>query len=421
MPFTHLIRGGVRRVQLRGMSALTVRRPSHPLRATIALPRSKSVSNRALIIASLLGDLSLVSDLSDGDDTRVMRDLLRERPHVMDCGAGGTTLRFLLAWAAVQEGEEHVITGIPRLLQRPHDDLVMALKTLGADIEKVPQGFRVRGRRMKGGYVHFDSPISSQYLSALVLIAPCLEKGLDLKWTGTRLSEPFVSMTLKMLDHFGVRPSLTMDGVVVPPGRYTRVPYTVPPDWSSAAFWFEQVALDSGAEVLLKGLEMDTLQGDREAAQLWSPWVQRTATPTGMRLQHRAQPGAWPDDPVNLQHVPDLFQPLAFTLAGRGLKAAMVGLDNLVVKETNRLRAVGDALNALGCTAGHRAGTFIQGGRITHKGPFTLDPDIDHRMALAVAPLALLLESVTITDPDVVDKSYPGYWDDLRKAGYTLS
>lgn len=403
------------------MSALTIRRPAHPLRATIELPRSKSVSNRALIIASLLGDLSLVSDLSHGDDTRVLLDLLRDRPYTMDCGAGGTTFRFLLAWAAVQNGEEHVVSGIQRLLQRPHDDLILALKTLGADIEKVANGYRVRGRRMKGGHVHFNSPISSQYISALVLIAPCFENGLDLKWTGTRLSEPFVSMTLKMVDHFGVRPSLTMDGVSVPPGRYKRVPFRVPPDWSSAAFWFEQVALDPGSDVLLRGLELDTLQGDREAAHLWSPWVQRTATPTGMRLQHRADSGSCSDDPVDLQHVPDLFQPLAFTLAGRGIKRVMVGLDNLVVKETNRLRAVNEALVALGCTAGHRGGTFIQGGRITRRGMFILDPDIDHRMALAVAPLALLLEGVTITDPGVVDKSYPNFWEHLRAVGYELT
>lgn len=160
------------------MSALNISRPSHPLHATVDLPRSKSVSNRALIIASLLGDLSLVSDLSDGDDTRVMFELLRDRPPTMDCGAGGTTFRFLLAWASVQAGEEYFLTGIPRLLQRPHDDLVVALRTLGADIEQVPEGYRVRGRKLQGGHVHFDSPISSQYLSALVLIAPMLEKGL---------------------------------------------------------------------------------------------------------------------------------------------------------------------------------------------------------------------------------------------------
>lgn len=402
------------------MSSLTIRRPATPLRATIHLPRSKSVSNRALIIAALLGDLDLVSNLSDGDDTRVLLDLLRHRPHTMDCGAGGTTFRFLLAWAAVQQGEEHILTGIPRLLERPHDDLVVALKTLGADIEKVPQGYRVRGRKMKGGPVHFDSPISSQYLSALVLIAPCFEEGLDLKWTGTRLSEPFVSMTLKMLDHFGVRASLTMDGVQVPPCSYTPVPYTVPPDWSSAAFWFEQVALDPGASVLLADLQKDTLQGDREAAHLWSSWVRATVKPEGLLLEHLEDPGPWTEAAVDLKHVPDLFQPLAFTLAGRGIKSAMVGLDNLVVKETDRLQAVGDVLRVLGCTAGHRGGTFIQGGSITNKGPFSFDPNIDHRMALSVAPLALVLESVTVQDPDVVNKSYPLFWEHLVEAGYSV-
>ena len=131
-------------------------------------------------MASLIGDLDLVQNLSEGDDTRVLHQLLRDRPHTMDCGAGGTTLRFLLAWASVQEGEEHVITGISRLLERPHEDLVNALITLGADIQELPNGFKIKGKKLKGGKVHFDSPISSQYLSALVLIAPMMEEGLSL-------------------------------------------------------------------------------------------------------------------------------------------------------------------------------------------------------------------------------------------------
>lgn len=403
------------------MSSLTIQRPASPLKATVALPRSKSVSNRALIIAALLEDPDLVCELSDGDDTRVLLDLLRNRPHTMDCGAGGTTFRFLLAWASVQVGEEHVITGIPRLLERPHGDLVAALRTLGADIEQLPQGFRVRGKKLKGGQVHFDSPISSQYLSALTLIAPCMENGLDLRWSGTRLSEPFVSMTLKMLDHFGVRASLSMDGVLVPPGRYQRVPYTVPPDWSSAAFWFQHVALCPGGSVLLADLRKDTLQGDREAMSLWAPWVRTSVQPEGLLLEHKAQADPWSDAPVDMRHVPDLFQPLAFTLGARGEKAALVGLDNLVVKETDRLQAVGGVLRALGCTAGHRGGTFILGGRITNTGPFSLDPDIDHRMALSVAPLAWVLERVTVKDPSVVDKSYPRYWDHLAQAGFSIA
>ena len=155
--------------------------------------------------------------------------------------------------------------------------------------------------------------------------------------------------------------------------------------------------------------------------QLWSPWVRATFQPEGLLLENKQEAGPWTDNAVDLRHVPDLFQPLAFTLAGRGVTAALTGLDNLVVKETDRLKAVGDVLRQLGCTAGHRGGTFIQGGAIKSRGAFTFDPDIDHRMALSVAALALILESVTVKDPDVVDKSYPTFWEDLGKAGYTVT
>ena len=148
--------------------------------------------------------------------------------------------------------------------------------------------------------------------------------------------------------------------------------------------------------------------------------MRATVRPEGLLLEHLEDPGPWTEAAVDLKHVPDLFQPLAFTLAGRGIKSAMVGLDNLVVKETDRLQAVGDVLRALGCTAGHRGGTFIQGGSITNKEPFSFDPNIDHRMALSVAPLALVLESVTVQDPDVVNKSYPLFWEHLAQAGYSI-
>lgn len=400
------------------MSSVTVSAPGAPIRAAIALPRSKSISNRALLMASLCGDLGLVSELSDGDDTRVMRDLLREAPRVMDCGAGGTTFRFLLAWASVREGEEHLLTGIPRLLERPHDDLVDALRQLGADIERVPEGFRVRGRSLKGGEVHFDSPISSQYLSALLMVAPRMRKGLTLRWTGTRLSEPFVHMTLKMLAHFGVYPRLELDGVRVDPGDYIPAPITVAPDWSSAAFWYEIAALAPGSEVLLQGLTDDTMQGDREAQHLWAPWVETRFAPEGALLRHRAAPQAWEDLPRSLKHVPDLFQPLAFTLAALGQPAVLHGLDNLRVKETDRLRAVADAIVRLGGQAAFADGAFAVRQGITAAAPMRFHPDIDHRMALSLAPLALRLGSITIDDPQVVNKSYPSYWRDLQRAGF---
>ena len=409
------------------MESVTITRPEGPVRATIALPRSKSISNRALIMASLCGDLGLVSQLSDGDDTRSMYDLLRTNPRVMDCGAGGTTFRFMLAWASVREGEEHVLTGSTRLLERPHDDLVNALRALGADIERVPPfgsssgGYRVHGRALKGGEVHFDSPISSQYLSALLLIAPRMTEGLTLRWTGTRLSEPFVHMTMKMLSHCGVFPRLELDGVRVDPGPYIPAAIVVPPDWSSAAFWYQIVALSPHAEVLLEGLTDDTMQGDREAQHLWSPWVRTTFNEKGTLLSNGGNGTAWEDVPRNLKQVPDLFQPLAFTLAALGQPAVLTGLDNLRVKETDRLHAVAHAIKQLGGVAAFADGAFAVQQAITQRSPATFDPDIDHRMALALAPLALVLGSITITDPSVVNKSYPTFWEDLRQAGFAIA
>ncbi|HRH37907.1 MAG TPA: hypothetical protein PK760_06150 [Flavobacteriales bacterium] len=400
------------------MNSVTVHRPSTPINVAIDLPRSKSVSNRALLMASLCDDLNLVTNLSDGDDTRVMRDLLFNAPHVMDCGAGGTTFRFLLAWAAVRDGEEHILTGIPRLLDRPHDDLVNALKQLGADIERLPEGYRVRGRALQGGEVHFDSPISSQYLSALLMVAPRMKNGLMLRWTGTRLSEPFVHMTLKMLSHFGVYPLLELDGVRVEPGDYSPAPIDVPPDWSSAAFWYELVSLSEESTVLLNGLTDDTMQGDREAQRLWAPWVETSFTAEGARLRHRSVPLDWEGVPRNLRHVPDLFQPLAFTLAARNQAAVLNGLDNLRVKETDRLNAVANAIQQLGGSAAFADGAFAVKAGVTARKPMTFSPDIDHRMALSLAPLAVLLGSITITDPHVVNKSYPTFWEDLKKAGF---
>lgn len=403
------------------MRSVTVRRPADSIRATIQLPRSKSVANRALVLAALAGDLEVVRDPGDGDDTRILLQLLKERPRVMHCGLGGTTFRFLLAWACVQEGEEHVITGDPHLLQRPHDVLVDALIALGADITRTDAGFLVRGRRMQGGAIIIRSALSSQYISALLLIAPTFAEGLQLTWSGKRLSAPYVAMTLRLLEHFGVKPEERGELIHVPASVVQRSSFTVPPDWSAAAFWFEVVALAPGSEVLLKGLFVDPLQGDREAARLWSPWVRCTDTQEGLLLHHREAPGPWTDALLDMQQVPDLFQALAFTLAARGIPSRFTGLDNLPLKETDRLKAVADVLHALGVQAGHSDGMFRQEGRINASVPLVLDPRNDHRMAMSVGPLALVLPEVTVCDPAVVHKSYPGFWEDLGGAGFVLS
>lgn len=403
------------------MPSVSVRRPGAPIRASIALPRSKSVANRALVLADLAGDVGLVHDPGDGDDTRMLLHLLKERPRVMHCGLGGTTFRFLLAWACVQEGEEHVLTGDARLLERPHDALVDALRALGADITRTNEGYRVRGKRMPGGAITIHSPISSQYISALMLVASRFAEGMRLSWSGLRLSEPYVRMTMRLLEQGGVQVREVGDTITVAPGNMAAVPFTVPADWSAAAFWFQIVALNEGSEVLLNGLTMDVAQGDREAAHLWSTWVQRTATPEGLLLRHRTAPGPWTDGVVDLQHVPDLFQPLAFTLAARGMASRFRGLDNLPLKETDRLKAVADVLHRMGVSAHHKGGEFHLSGAITQRGPLAVDPMHDHRMAMSTAPMALVIDQVIVSDPEVVNKSYPGFWNDLKTAGFAVS
>jgi len=405
---------------------LTITRPERPIDAVIDLPRSKSVANRLLILASLAGDPGAVKDPGSAEDTRLLRNLLRDRPRVMHCGMGGTVFRFLLAWAAVREGREHIITGDARLLKRPHQPLVDALRLLGADIGAVDNGYRVRGRRLAGGTIVMDAPLSSQFISALLLIAPLMENGLYLRWTGTRLSEPYVLMTMLAMEHFDVPPLVDHDGIRVRARPLRAKPCLVPPDWSAASFWFEVVALAGNARILLRDLHRDRWQGDEAACRLWKPWVRADSTDQGVLLTCERSPGfgdGHQELRFNLRDHPDLFQPLALTCAGLGQAARFTGLENLHVKETDRIAAqpVSQACDCSPCSWSADGASGGSGDRVGRAlvGSSTADRDLgDHRMAMSLAPLALRTGRITLRDPGVVAKSYPGFWEGLRKAGF---
>ncbi|HEY0978093.1 MAG TPA: hypothetical protein VGE21_11550 [Flavobacteriales bacterium] len=403
------------------MRSVTVRRPEAPIRATIALPRSKSVANRALVLAALAGDIGCVENAGDADDTRILLRLLKELPRVMHCGEGGTTFRFLLAWACVQEGQEHVLTGTTRLLERPHDALVDALRELGADITRTEEGYRVIGKRLVGGAITIDSPVSSQFISALLLVAPCFEQGLRLTWTGRRLSEPYVHMTLEVLKHFGVLAEVDNGTIHVPSTPLRPAPITIPRDWSAAAFWFQITALADDAEVMLEGLHTDGWQGDEEVRSFMRDLVDVDVLQHGCMLRTKAWSG--PESlRFELQGSPDLFQPLVLTWVGVNARVAFGGLHNLPLKETDRIAAVAHALAHLGVSTSFNHGVFsiLTHGPLKPAQGHAFGTSNDHRMAMSLAPLALVLEEVTILDPDVVGKSYPRYWEDLRKAGFIL-
>jgi len=400
-------------------NAVTIRRPEAPIDACITLPRSKSLANRALILAALAGDLSLVINPGDAEDTSTLLSLLKERPRVMNCGDGGTTFRFLLAWACVQDGEEHLLTGSARLMERPHAPLIDALIALGADITQTESGYLVRGRRMRGGTITLDSPMSSQFISALLLVAPLFEQGLELHWTGRKLSGPYVEMTVAMLNHFGVAASVEEDVISVPASPLKPASFDVPADWSAAAFWFEVAALAPDTKLYFKGIFNSGMQGDEAVIIHLLPYTHCAISDEELILHGRCS-----DDPdpyhADLTDTPDLFQPVTFALAGLGRKAELIGLDNLPHKETDRLKAVAEALRALGCSAEYDGGSFKLESGITNLRPQPFDPQGDHRMAMGLAPLALVCEEITILHPEVVAKSYPGFWEDLKRAGFSV-
>lgn len=399
--------------------SVTIRRPEGPIDADIRPPASKSVANRALVLASLAGDPELVAGVGSADDTRILQDLLAGRPAIMHCGDGGTTFRFLLAWACVQEGGEYLITGNPRLLQRPHAPLVQALRELGADITREESGYRVRGRAMEGGSATLHSPESSQYISALLLVAARFKQGLRLAWTGTRLSAPYVQMTITVCRSFGI--PIRADGSVIEVGHALPklVPFAVPGDWSGASFWYQVAALSAQARIGLNGLVRDGLQGDQAVADLLGGLVRTEATGDGVVLTATGS-GANQLFGADLTDTPDLFQPLAFLMAALGREARFTGLHNLPLKETDRLQAVADALKALGCRAHYADGSFQLQGPVRVQSPPPFDPQGDHRMAMSLVPMALVCDEVTIRHPDVVNKSYPGFWNDLGRAGFRL-
>ncbi len=398
------------------------------LRGRIVLPTSKSLSARALIIAALAGDAS-VTGLSDCDDTRVLRHALSCRPDTVDVQAAGTAMRFATAYFATQPGE-HTVTGTPRMCQRPIRPLVDALRALGAAVRyEGEEGFpplRIAGRRLEGGHVALPADVSSQYVSALLMVAPALEQGLELELQGEVASRPYIDMTLGLMRHFGARAEWTGSNALrVAPGGYRRgVRYAVEPDWSAASYWYEMVALsdDAAACIELPGLRRNSLQGDAVVAELFRPLgVTTEYGRDGVRLcKGPATPGAVAAD---LAGCPDLGQTLVATCALLGRPFRFGGLRSLRIKETDRIAALQTELGRMGCSPATDGESLwsTATGAAPHRPDGALATYDDHRMAMALAPAALRLGPVAIDHPEVVSKSYPAFWDDLRRVGVRVA
>ncbi len=399
----------------------------------IKLPASKSISNRALAINALAGGEGYPENLSKCDDTDVMVGALRDMPYEIDIKAAGTAMRFLTAMLAVGEGE-HVITGTERMRHRPIGVLVDALRRLGADIEYADmEGFpplRIRGRRLEGGRLDIAGNVSSQYISALLMIGPVLQNGLELHLLGGVISRPYIDLTICTMQEFGADVEWADAAtVVVHPKPYTSVPFFIENDWSAASYWYEMLALmgDEGGEVRLPGLMNGSRQGDSAVRYIFMMLGIRTEFEEKGQMEpctatlntHRR---ALPRFDFDFVGQPDLAQAVVVATALCGLPFRFTGLQTLRIKETDRIAALKTEMAKLGYVLDDSEEGVLSwdGTRCEMMEQPAIDTYEDHRMAMAFAPAAVVFPGLRINNPEVVSKSYPGFWDDLRSAGWNI-
>lgn len=400
---------------------------------TIKLPASKSMSNRALIINALSGGKSSPENLSDCDDTQVVIDALKDMPRVIDVKAAGTAMRFLTAYLAVRGGE-HVITGTERMKHRPIGPLVDALRYFGADIEYTEQeGFpplRIQGKPLKGGYLEMPGNVSSQYISALLMIGPVLKNGLELKLTGTLASRSYIDLTLCTMQQFGAEAEWSdIDTIAVKPIPYQPHEYYIESDWSAASYWYEILALSSHRDntFLLKGLTDGSKQGDSVARYLFSLLSVKTVVENGdhphtdgMRITRHVR--TLPKLEYDFINSPDLAQTFVVCCAVLDIPFLFTGLSSLQIKETNRIEALKTELRKLGYVLKDLNGSALfWDGEKCEPSLEPIDTYEDHRMAMAFAPAAVKFPGLRINHLEVVSKSYPHFWDDLRHAGFQVN
>lgn len=401
---------------------------------TVVLPSSKSISNRALVINALAGNKNLPENVSDCDDTKVMINWLSTHPELVDIGPAGTAMRFSSALLAVSEGT-HTITGSERMKNRPIGILVDALRNLGAKVEYVEkEGFpplKITGSQaLEGGNLSLPGNVSSQYISALLMIGPSLKKGLTLTLTDNIVSRPYINLTLRLINDFGGDARWENDCTIkVEPQQYITRDYFVESDWSGASYWFEMVALsnDADAEVILPGLFKKSYQGDSKVAEIFEQLGVKTyylgstdEDKAGIRISKSGNVCKRLE--YDFVNQPDLAQTFVVTCCMMGIPFHFTGLQSLKIKETDRIEALKTELLKLGYVVEDKNDSeMMWDGKMTEAtSDAAIDTYEDHRMAMAFAPCALKLGNIKINNPHVVSKSYPNYWKDLEMMNFTI-
>ena len=387
-----------------------------------SLPSSKSLSNRALIIQALLQGRGSIENLSTARDTRLMQTLLSAKDQMINAMDAGTTLRFLTAYFGVT-GQSKTITGTERMKERPIHLLVVALREIGVDIEyEGKEGFPpLHIKEFKNQLtdrISIRGDVSSQFISALMLVAPVLPQGLIIDIASDVGSKPYLAMTAELMHAFGAKPTISDREIRIPAGGYVPASYQVEPDWSSASYWLSFAALAETANLFLPGVSSTSIQGDQVIVAIMEMLgVQSTFESGGLRLirnSARVKQLEW-----NFKDCPDLAQTVLPACAALGISGEFLGLESLRIKETDRILALQQELKKLNAQLTEGASRWtLTPGKLPTEG-IVINTYHDHRMAMGFAPLATRMD-ISIESPEVVEKSYPGFWEDVKGFGFGI-
>jgi len=412
------------------MEKATINYPKgKPLKTTIVLPGSKSISNRLLIIKALCDEIFEIKNLSHAKDTSRLVELLSSIELNLNAQDSGTVMRFLTAYYAVTEGTRN-ITGSNRMLQRPIGPLVEGLNKLGAEIDyNSKKGFpplRIKGKKLKGNTLKLDAGISSQFITAILLIAPLFTDDVfTLELENEIVSKPYVNMTLGLMRQFGISTDWNTNYIEVFKGNYStrnlnENTYEVEPDWSSASFWYLAASLATEAEITIVGLRQNSLQGDKILAEIYAMFgVTTEFTAEGIII--RKNENTLKEIALDCSDFPDLAIPIAVNTAALGMKGIFNGLKTLKIKETDRIVALENELVKSGIKLQPNKNNSL----MIYEGALIKPADAyqsynDHRIAMAFAVTAIKNEEVDIINPNVVAKSYPNFYQDLIKSGFNV-
>ena len=381
---------------------------SHPTKVVnceIDLPSSKSISNRLLIIKALCKEKFLIKNLSESDDTILLKNALNSKEKTINVSHAGTSFRFLTSFLSIQKGKEFILNGSDRMKERPIKELVNSLQELGVKIEYLEKEdfppLKIIGTEIDGKEIEIDGTISSQFISSLLLIAPNLRNGLILKIKGELVSKPYLLMTLKLMGKFGINWTWNNDVITILKQEYVAKNYTVESDWSAATFWFQSASLSEKCKIILRGLNEESIQGDSACKKIFKDLGVDSVFKNGDLILTKNKRIS-PSETYNLIETPDIYQSLKCTLFALNKDSEFTGIQTLKNKETDRITAVENELLKLNT-------------------PKIIETYDDHRMAMSFAPLSLKFGELQISNPGVISKSYPNYWKDLKKGGFKIS